>query len=276
MGQVWLITGANRGLGAAISKAALAAGHHVVATARNPASLVEALGEGNDRLLPLALDVTDASAAQAAAAQVVATYGRIDVLVNNAGYGQLGAFEEISPADIERQFATNVFGLMHVARAVLPVMRKQRSGRLFNISSMAGYKGGGRFSVYAASKFAVVGFSESLAEELKEFGILVTVVEPGYFRTDFLDSSSVAHGNTVIQDYAVSSAAKRERSDAYNHQQLGDPAKLGAALVKLAAEATPPLHFPVGADAIQWVESKNAAVQADVDQWRQLSAGTAF
>lgn len=276
MSQVWLITGANRGLGAAIAKAALAAGHRVIAAARNPASIVTPLGEANDRLLPLALDVTDASAAQAVAAQAVATYGRIDVLVNNAGYGQLGAFEEISPPDIERQFATNVFGLMHVTRAVLPVMRQQRSGRVFNISSMAGYKGGGRFSVYAASKFAVVGFSESLAEELKEFCIHVTVVEPGYFRTDFLDSSSVAYGSTVIPDYASTSTTKRVRSNSFNHQQSGDPAKLGAALVRLASEATPPLHFPVGADAIHWFESKNAAVQADIDQWRQLSAGTAF
>jgi NAD(P)-dependent dehydrogenase (short-subunit alcohol dehydrogenase family) len=276
MSQVWLITGANRGLGAAIARAALRAGHRVVAAARNPQSIVTALGEANHRLLPLALDVTDAAATQAAAAQAVATYGRIDVLVNNAGYGQLGAFEELSPPDIERQFATNVFGLMHVTRAVLPVMRQQRSGRVFNISSMAGYKGGSRYSIYAASKFAVVGFSESLAEEVKEFGIHVTVVEPGYFRTDFLDRSSVAHGSQVIPDYASASAAKRERSDAYNHQQPGDPARLGAALVKLATEAAPPLHFPVGADAIQWVESKNAAVQADVEQWRQLSIGTAF
>lgn len=276
MNPVWLITGANRGLGAAIAQAALAAGHRVVATARQPASLASPPDDARARWLPLALDVTDAAAADRAVAQAVATFGRIDVLVNNAGYGQLGAFEEISPEDIERQFASNVFGLMHVTRALLPVMRRQRGGHVFNISSMAGYRGGNRCSVYAASKFAVQGFSESLSEELREFGIHVTVVEPGYFRTDFLDPSSIAHGSRAIEDYAATSAARRESAQAHNHRQVGDPAKLAAALLRLAAEPAPPRHFPVGADAIEWLEKKNAAVQADIERWRDLSTATAF
>jgi NAD(P)-dependent dehydrogenase (short-subunit alcohol dehydrogenase family) len=276
MSQVWFITGANRGLGAAIARAALDAGHRIVAAVRNRATTAADFGIGEDRLLPVEIDLVKPASINAAVDLAVSTFGRIDVLVNNAGYGQLGAFEESLPEDISRQFDTNVFGLMNVTRAVLPIMREQRSGQVFNVSSMAGYKGGDRYSIYAASKFAVVGFSESLSEELAEFGIRVTVVEPGYFRTDFLDSSSVAHGSKAIADYAASSAAKRARSDKSNHQQQGDPAKLGKALVSLASESAPPVHFPVGSDAIQWVEKKNAAVQADVERFRSLSIATAF
>ena len=276
MSQVWLITGANRGLGAAIARAALDAGHRVVAAARNPATIAVDFGIGQDRLLPVEINLVDPASTLAAVDLAMSKFGRIDVLVNNAGYGQLGAFEELLPEDIARQFDINVFGLMNVTRAVLPVMRKQRRGRVFNISSMAGYKGGNRYSIYAASKFAVVGFSESLSEELAEFGIRVTVVEPGYFRTDFLDSSSVHHGSKPIDDYSASSAAKRAQTDQYNHQQQGDPARLGKALVLLALDGAPPMHFPAGSDAICWVEKKNAAVQADVERFRGLSVATAF
>ena len=274
--QVWLVTGAGRGLGAAIAGAALAAGHQVVATARNPADITRALGEDKANLLALALDVTDASAIAATVATTLATFGRLDVLVNNAGYGQLGAFEEVDSEAVERQFATNVFGLMQVTRAVLPAMRQQRFGHIFNIASVAGIKGGNRFSVYAASKFAVVGFSESLAAELRDFNIRVTAVEPGYFRTDFLDASSLRQGTRRVEDYAAASEVFWEQLAHYNHQQEGDPTKLGEALVKLAAEEKPPRHFPVGADAIEWVESKHAALTADVERWRELSVATAF
>ncbi len=276
MSQVWLITGANRGLGAAIARAALDAGHIVVAAARNPDSIKSTLDAGEDRLRSIAIDVTEPLSTVDAAAFAVSAFGRIDVLVNNAGYGQLGAFEELDPEAIKRQFDTNVFGLMNLTRAVLPTMRQQRSGRIFNISSTAGYKGGDRYSIYAASKFAVEGFSESLSEELAEFGIFVTAVEPGYFRTDFLDDSSVAHGSVSIADYAASSAARRAMIEAYNHVQSGAPAKLGRALVTLAAEANPPRHFPVGADAIEMIEQKNMAVGADVERFRDLSIATAF
>ena len=261
---------------AAIARAALNDNHHVVAAARNSNGIHDVLGGNTERLLPVTLDVTDGAAAEAAVAKAVDAFGRIDVLVNNAGYGQLGAFEEVSPDDIEKQFATNVFGLMNVTRAVLPVMRKQRSGYVFNMSSAAGYKGGDRYSIYAASKFAIGGFSESLSVELAEFGIHVTVVEPGYFRTDFLDSSSVRYGTRNIADYATKSAAKRLQTFAYNHRQPGDPAKLGKALVTLAANANPPTHFPVGVDAIQLIQEKNAAVQMEADRWRELSVSTAF
>jgi short-subunit dehydrogenase len=171
------------------------------------------------------------------------------VLVNNAGYGQLGLFEEIDAADIERQFHTNVFGLMHVTRAVLPLMRRQRRGHIVNLSSIGGFMGFDGASVYCAAKFAVEGFSESLALEIAPFGLHVTIVEPGFFRTDFLDKSSVQYGSREVADYASSNQA-RSTYERYNHQQPGDPAKLGQALVALAAMPQPPLHFVAGTDAV--------------------------
>jgi len=274
--QVWLITGANRGLGAAIARAALDAGHTVAAGARNPASLAAALGDAGTRLLPVALDVTDSQAAGTAVREAVARFGRIDVLVNNAGYGQFGTFEEVSAEAVRQQFDVNVFGLMEMTRAVLPAMRRQRSGHIFNISSIGGFRGGDRFSAYAASKFAVEGFSESLAAELAEFGIRVTVVEPGFFRTDFLETSSVQYGSAEIEDYAEASAARRSFYDERSGSQAGDPAKLGEALVKLANDPQPPTRFPVGTDAVVVVEGKLAHVQAEVERWRELSVSTDF
>ena len=275
-GKVWLITGANRGLGAAIARAALDAGDTVVAGARNPASIAKTLGDFGPRLLPVALDVTDAQAAETAVQEAVAHFGRIDVLVNNAGYGQLGAFEEVDADAIQRQFAVNVFGLMSVTRAVLPTMRKQRSGHLFNISSIAGYRGSSRASIYCASKFALEGFSEALNAEIAEFGIHVTVVAPGFFRTDFLETSSVQYGSKVIEDYAEASAASRAFFDKRSGAQAGDPAKLGEALVKLAADPHPPVHFPAGSDAVETVTQKLAEVQAEVERWRKLSMSTDY
>ncbi len=275
-GKIWLITGANRGLGAAIARAALDAGDSVVAGARNPDTIAGALGAASPTFLPVALDVTDAPAAEAAVVAALERFGRIDVLVNNAGYGQFGAFEETGMEAMRRQFETNVFGLMNVTHTVLPAMRRQRSGHIFNISSIGGFRGGDRYSAYAASKFAVEGFSESLSAELAVFGIRVTVVEPGFFRTDFLQDTSVQYGSVEIEDYAEASAASRTFYDERSGKQAGDPAKLGEALVKLAADPHPPVRFPVGTDAVAVVEGKIAAVQAEVDRWRELSASTDF
>jgi NAD(P)-dependent dehydrogenase (short-subunit alcohol dehydrogenase family) len=198
------------------------------------------------------------------------------VLVNNAGFGQLGVFEELAPDDIDYQFRVNVFGVFDVTRAVLPVMREQRSGHIFNITSIGGLRGGAGYSMYASTKFALEGFSESLSLELATFGIHVTAVEPGYFRTDFLDASSVKHGQNAIADYAESTAAAREFMEGRNHNQQGDPAKLALTLLELAKADKPPHHFVVGTDAVAVLETR---IQRDTEQlatWRELSSSTDF
>lgn len=254
MSKVWFITGANRGIGLEIAKAALAAGDRVVATARRPEGLAERLssasGAAPGRVLALPLDVDREADAVHAVEQAVARFGAIDVLVNNAGYGQLGLFEEIGTDAIEQQFRTNVFGLMHVTRAVLPGMRQRRQGRIFNVASVAGFRGFDGAAVYCASKFAVAGFSASLAAEVAGFGIRVTTVEPGFFRTDFLDASSVRYGARPVADYATLEQPPLSSYAAYDGRQPGDPVKLGREVVALAALPEPPRHFLAGSDAV--------------------------
>ena len=274
MAKTWFITGAARGIGAEIVKAALAAGDPVVATGRNPGEIEKTFSTHKDRVLALALDVTSETQAIAAADAAVKRFGRIDVLVNNAGYGQLGAFEENAAADIERQYATNVFGMMHVTRAVLPVMRRQRAGHIFNLSSIGGLVGYPCGSIYCSTKFAIEGFSESLALEVAQFGIHITIVEPGFFRTDFLDGSSIKYGDRTIADYATLATQMRNVYDGANHKQPGDPAKLGAALVKLASMDKPPLRYAAGTDAVEGIIAKTASLRSEVDTWRELSVST--
>lgn len=269
--STWFVTGAARGIGAHTVQSALAAGHNVVATARNHRSITTS----HDRLLTLDLDVTDSAQAKSAVQAAVAHFGSIDVLVNNAGYGQMGLFEEVSSAQAQAQFDTNVFGLFHVTRAVLPVMRQQRSGHVLNLSSIGGIQGGyPGASLYCASKFAVEGFSEGLAQEVAGFGIKVTIVEPGFFRTDFLDSQSVRFGDIAVADYAAQSAEIRASYGAYNHQQPGDPARLATLLLQLAAHSTPPLRFAAGSDAVAVVSAKIDALRAELQAWEALSATT--
>jgi NAD(P)-dependent dehydrogenase (short-subunit alcohol dehydrogenase family) len=263
---VWFITGATRGLGAAVASAALDAGHRVVATGRDVRRI---LGPDDDRFLALQLDVTDAAAARAAVAAATARFGQIDVLVNNAGFAHLGAFETIADADVRAQFETNVFGTMNVTRAVLPGMRARRSGRIFTISSMAGYIGGTHYAVYAASKFAVEGFAESLAAEVSPFGIFVTLVEPGFFRTDFL-TASVRYGPSTIADYDAATIANRAELDAHRHDPAGDPATFADVLLTLGRSPAPPVRCTIGTDAIAAIEHTNAAVAAEIDRWRDL------
>jgi len=272
------VTGASRGLGRAIVRAALEAGHRVVATARNIQSIEATFDDvPTDRLLPAKLDVTDLEQARQVAQAAVGAFGHVDVLVNNAGYGQFSAFEELTPDDVRAQFDTNLFGLMNVTRAVLPLMRAQRSGRIFNVASMGGYRGGSLGSAYAASKFAVVGFTESLAVEVAGFGIRATVVAPGYFRTDFLDRSSARFGSGApIPDYAGSTEARRESYAGVNHAQDGDPAKLGRALVELANTDKPPVHFPVGRDAVEVITEHHRCVLDEIAAWRGLSETTSY
>ena len=278
MSDVWLVTGASRGLGRAIVQAALEAGHHVVATARKAQSIEAAFGDvPTNRLLRATLDVTDLDQAHQVAQAAIDAFGRVDVLVNNAGYGQFSAFEEMTPDEVRAQLETNLFGVMNVTRAVLPVMRAQRSGRIFNIASMGGYRSGSLGSAYAASKFAVVGFTESLAAEVAEFGISATIVAPGYFRTDFLDPSSARFGSGApLPDYAGSAQARRETYANINHAQDGDPTKLGRALVELAGTDKPPVHFPVGRDAVEVIVDHHTRVLDEIAAWRGLSESTSY
>ena len=272
--KTWFVTGAARGIGFAIARAALAAGANVVATGRDRARVEAAFAGYGERVLTVALDVAVEAQAQAAVEAAVARFGRIDVLVNNAGYGQFGFFEENAAGDVERQFATNVFGTFHVTRAVLPVMRRQRGGHIFNLSSMGGALGFIGASVYCATKFAIEGFSESLAPEVEPFGIRVTIVEPGFFRTDFLDASSLRYGERQVADYAALSAETRATYDGHNHRQGGDPARLGAALVELAALQDPPLRYAAGADALDAILGSLAERQEELRRWHRLSLAT--
>ncbi|MBN3751989.1 SDR family NAD(P)-dependent oxidoreductase [Paraburkholderia sp. Tr-20389] len=273
--RVWFITGASRGLGALIAKAALADGNAVVAAGRNAAAIVERLGE-SPALLPVALDVTDEAQAKAAVEAAVEKFGRIDVLINNAGFGLLAAVEESSDADVRRMYDTNVFGLLNVTRAVLPVMRKQRSGHVINMSSIGGYRAGAGFGVYSSTKFAVEGITESLHAELKPLGIHATVVEPGYFRTDFLDASSLVVGKEIIDDYDDTSGKVRRFAVGMNHNQPGDPDKLATAMVTLVDAQTPPLRLPLGTDTLKAIAEKNAFVTTETETWKALSQSTDF
>lgn len=272
--RIWFVTGASRGLGTAIARAALAAGDKVVATARRREALTDLFDAGDDRVLTVALDVTDQDQVRAAVDAAISHFGRIDVLVNNAGYGDLSLFEESTPENVQAQYDTNVFGLMHVTRAVLPGMRAQRSGRIFNISSVGGIVGGPSGALYCASKFAVEGFTESLDGEVRDFGIRATVVEPGFFRTDFLEPTSVRHGSNPIADYASVAEALKGFYDSRSRNQAGDPDKLGQALVTLANADNPPVRWTAGTDAVAMVEGKIASLQAELAAWRDLSLST--
>jgi NAD(P)-dependent dehydrogenase (short-subunit alcohol dehydrogenase family) len=272
--RTWFITGATRGLGAAIAQAALDAGDRIVVTGRRRPALTALFGEDSDRVLSFSLDVSDLNAAGPVVEEAVARFGRIDVLVNNAGYGDLSLFEESTVADAQAQYDTNVFGLMAVTRAVLPVMRAQRAGRIFNLSSIGGMVGGESGTLYCASKFAVEGFSESLAGEVAPFGIHVIIVEPGFFRTDFLEPTSVRHGAGTIADYAEMSAALRTFYDGRSRNQTGDPEKLGRALITLADTPNPPIRWCAGSDAADIIQRKIDSLQAELDAWRDLTLST--
>jgi NAD(P)-dependent dehydrogenase (short-subunit alcohol dehydrogenase family) len=273
--KTWFITGAGRGMGVDIAKAALAAGNAVVASGRNPERVSAALG-AHDDLLVVKLDVTDPADAQDAARAAVDRFGRIDVLVNNAGNFYAGFFEELSPEDFRAQVETLLFGPLNVTRAVLPVMRAQRSGLVIAISSTAGLVGAEFNSAYAAAKFAVEGWIESLAPEVAPFGIRTMVVEPGFFRTDLLTPESTSYAEPSIDDYAERTTQTVAAWNAMNGQQGGDPAKLANALVQLAGQDEPPRRWVAGADAIAIIEQKAKDLLAQVDAYRELSSSLAY
>jgi len=270
MKKVWLLTGAGRGMGVDIAKAALAAGHAVVATGRDPKKIAEALG-GHDDLLAVKLDVTRPEDAQTAVQAAVRGFGRIDVLVNNAGNFYAGFFEELSPEQVRNQIETLLFGPMNVTRAALPAMRKQRSGLLLTISSTAGITGQLFCTAYAAAKFGIEGWMESLTPEVAPFGIRTMLVEPGFFRTELLSAGSTTYAKPSIDDYAKNTMETVAAWSSMDGKQGGDPAKLANAIVQLAGLREPPARFAAGADAVQTFEAKANALLAQANAHRDLS-----
>ena len=273
--KTWFITGAGRGMGVDIAKAALAAGHAVAASGRDIDRLSRVLGKSND-LLAVKLDVTSRADAEAAVRAAVERFGRIDVLVNNAASFYAGYFEELTPDQMEKQLAASLFGPMNVTRAVLPVMRKQRSGHIITISSTAGLVGFEFGTAYAASKFGVEGWMESLAAEIAPFGINTTIVNPGFFRTELLTEQSTNYAEASIADYDDRRATQLEFWKSQNGQQSGDPAKLARALVTIARQDPPPRRFIAGADAIGTAEQVVADLKSQIDAERDLSTSLAF
>lgn len=272
--RTWLITGASRGFGAEIAKAVLAAGDRLIATARNQADLQQ-FGTSPD-VLTLSMDVTDEAQVKAAIATSLEKFGQIDVLVNNAGFGLLGAIEECSAEDVESVYRTNVFGLLNVTRAVLPSMRQHRSGHIINISSIGGYRSSPGWGIYGSTKFAVEGITEALHGELAPLGIHATVVEPGYFRTNFLDGNSLRPSAVQIPDYAQTVGKIRDVAAGLNHQQPGDPTKLAPAILQIVNTDEPPLRLPLGTDTLQVIAEKNAYVEQETAKWRTLSESTDY
>jgi len=273
--KVWFITGAGRGMGADFAKAALAAGYAVVATGRDSGRVSKALGKSNG-LLPVKLDVTDSADAEAAVQAALNRFGRVDVLVNNAASFYAGYFEELTPEQMQRQLATSLRGPMNVTRAVLPVMRKQRSGHIISISSSAGLVGFEFCTAYAASKFGLEGWMESLHSEIAPFGITTTVVNPGFFRTELLTEQSTQYAEPSIKDYDERRAKQLEFWKGQNGKQSGDPAKLARALITIASQEPPPRRFIAGADAIATAEQTVADLKAQIEAYRDLSTSLAF
>jgi NAD(P)-dependent dehydrogenase (short-subunit alcohol dehydrogenase family) len=273
--KTWFITGAGRGMGVDFAKAALAAGHNVVATGRNPDAVAEALGDSDD-LLVVKLDITSGQDAETATKAAVDRFGGIDVLLNNAANHYAGYFEELTPEQMESQLTVNLLGPMNVTRAVLPVMRKQRAGHVVTISSTAGFAGYEGGTAYATSKFAVDGWMESLAPEIAPFGIHTTVVNPGFFRTELLTKESTIYAPASIEDYAERNAAQREFFTDMNGKQVGDPAKLAQALLRITEMEQPPFRFIAGTDAIAQAEEKLADRHRQIDALPELSTPLAI
>jgi NAD(P)-dependent dehydrogenase (short-subunit alcohol dehydrogenase family) len=274
--KIWLITGAGRGMGVDFARAALASGHAVVATGRDSDQLSRALGRSND-LLIVRLDVTNRADAEAAVRAAMDRFGRIDVLVNNAASFYAGYFEELTPDQFERQLSVSLIGPMNVTRAVLPVLRKQRSGHIISISSSAGLAAGFEFvTAYAASKFGVEGWMESLQVEVAPFGIHTTIVNPGFFRTELLTEQSTSYAQPSIADYDLRRTTQLEFWKSQNGKQSGDPAKLARALISIASQEPPPRRFIAGADAIATAEQKIVELRAEIEANRNLSTSLAF
>jgi NAD(P)-dependent dehydrogenase (short-subunit alcohol dehydrogenase family) len=272
MSQVWLITGSSRGLGRALADAVLAAGHMLVATARNPAQLADLIERYGDQVRTVALDVTSEQAAVDAVAVATKAFGRLDVLVNNAGYGDISPIEDTSLDEFRAQIETNLFGVINVTKAALPLMREQRAGHILQFSSVGGRIGPVGRAPYAAAKWGVEGFSEVLSKEVGPFGVKVTIIEPGGFRTDFAGSSTAIREGRPEYDSTVGKTARFQRD--YNGKQPGDPAKAAAAVLHIASLNDPPLRLLLGSDAVHFVEQNDLAKMDSDRKWKDLSVST--
>ncbi|WP_306352809.1 oxidoreductase [Flavobacterium sp. '19STA2R22 D10 B1'] len=275
--KVWLITGASKGLGLVFVKQLLAAGNKVAATTRTIKALTDSLGSVNDNLLPLEVDLLDEKSIQKAVELTLQTFGTIDVVVNNAGYGHFGAIEELSDKESRQNFDVNVFGLLNVIRQIMPHFRKQRSGHIFNIASIGGYTGNfPGVGIYCATKFAVAGLTEALSAEGKSFGIHATVVYPGYFRTNFLSEGSIVLPLHPIAEYEEVRATVNAHQFNIDGNQTGDPEKAIEVILKVASEANPPLHLFLGQDAYDLVKAKDTAIHDDMEAWKAVATTTGF
>lgn len=272
--KVWFITGASRGLGLEISKEVLLSGDKVVAAVRSKSKQLLEQFENNPNVLVTLLDVTNESQAKEAVKEAIDKFGAIDVLVNNAGYGLLGAVEEISDEEVRNVYDVNVFGLLNVTRAVLPYMREKHSGHVINISSVGGLNGYMGWGIYGSTKFAVEGITEAMALELAPLGIHATVVEPGFFRTNFLDTTSLVRTDNIIEDYAGTVGQVGSFSMEANKKQPGDPKKLSQAFIKLGNTETPPLHLPLGKDCLARYREKTENFEKDIEKWYDVITGT--
>lgn len=275
--SVWFVTGASKGLGLSLVKQLLSQGYPVAATSRSAEELNKAVGTESTSFLALAVDLKTEASVRQAIAQTIARFGTIDVVVNNAGYGLAGSIEELSDQEARDNFDVNVFGSLNVIRNVMPHLRKQRSGHIFNLSSIGGFFGSfPGWGIYCATKFAVEGFSESLAAEVKPFGVHVTVVAPGYFRTNFLSSGSIGVPKQPIEAYTEVRQSQDLHQNQLNGNQAGDPEKAVAVIIQMASEQNPPLHLFLGQDAYDLANQKIKSVQKDLQEWQAVSTATSF
>ena len=275
--KTWLITGASKGLGLILAKKLLARGYNVVATSRTIDALKDAVGVHSTNFLPLAMNIVDEADVKQGLNEAIAHFGSIDVVVNNAGYGLMGGLEELSDLEARTNFDVNVFGSLNVIRQILPHLRAQKNGHIFNISSIGGFSGGfPAFGIYCATKFAVHGFTESLSHEVKPFGVNVSLVMPGYFRTNFLDEGSIVTPKIEIEEYVNVRAMQKAHQQTINANQPGDPEKAADVLIAVAQQTDPALHLFLGADAYQTATDKMALIEKDMEINKQLGINTGF
>ncbi|WP_343679894.1 SDR family NAD(P)-dependent oxidoreductase [Chryseobacterium arthrosphaerae] len=275
--KVWFVTGASKGLGFELVKKLLSEGFQVAATSRTVESLISSIGETSENFLPLGANITDNNDIKSAIDKTVEHFGKIDVIVNNAGYGQIGTLEELTDEEARENYAVNVFGTLNVIRNAMPYLREQRSGNIFNISSVGGYSANfPGWGIYCSTKFAVAGFTEALAEEVKDFGIHATVVYPGYFRTDFLQKDSVKTPSNPIQAYEAARNSEQAHLNEINGNQPNDPVKAADVLIQISKEKNPPVHLLLGVGTIEFLNNKIDILKKDAEKWESLTVSTAI